>query len=221
MVKFFSSLKFNPHNLLTSVAQTCPFASKHLYCRPVVLWPDGDPASSRDHLWVRKRRGERSPELHELPDGPASLHHGDLRSPTRTLWHLSYHFCIVHHHRAHDVLHVCTQSKEKTPPGYLDVSHIHVCLPALNPLQNESLAPFPSAISLQQSPCDLPVLSHYLVFHSSRAQVQCCLWFICIRWEVCDSCLSQNNRQPDTNVDLRLQYLCEVCRAVAAVRLFS
>lgn len=91
--------------------------------RSLVLRFDSYPASAGEHLRVGKRRGKWCAELYELPYGSASLHHGDLCSTTRALWHPSYHFCIIHHHWAHYVLPVCTQSQEKTPPQHIRSKH--------------------------------------------------------------------------------------------------
>lgn len=92
-----------------------------MFCffRSVVVRPDSHTAPAGEHLWVREGRGERGAELHELPDGPASFHHGDLRSSAAALWHLSHHLCAVHHHRSHHVLPICAQSQEKTPPQHI------------------------------------------------------------------------------------------------------
>ncbi len=102
----------------------------HLHFRSLVLRPDGDPAPAGEHLWVRAGCRKRGAELHELPDGSASLHHGDLRSTAAALWHPRYHFCIIHHHWAHYVLPVRTQSQEKTSPRHIRSRHgphIHAC----------------------------------------------------------------------------------------------
>lgn len=95
----------------------------HLCFRSLVLRLDSDPAPAGEHLWIREGCGERGAELYELPDGSASLHHGDLRSTATALWHPSYNFCIIHHHWAHYVLPVCTQSQEKTPPRHIRSRH--------------------------------------------------------------------------------------------------
>lgn len=87
--------------------------------RFVVFWPDRHAAPAGEHLWIREGRGERGAELYELPDGPASFHHGDLRSSAAALWHPSYHFCAIHHHRSHHVFPICAQSQEKTPPKHI------------------------------------------------------------------------------------------------------
>lgn len=91
--------------------------------RSLVLRPDSDPAPAGEHLWVREGRGKRGAELHELPDGSASFHHGDLCPTATALRHPSYHFCIIHHHWAHYVLPVRTQSQEKTPPRHIRSRH--------------------------------------------------------------------------------------------------
>lgn len=105
--------------------------------RSVVLRPDGDSAAAGEHLWVGEGRGQRSPELHELPDGPAPFHHGDLGPTAAALWHPGDHLRLVHHHRPHHVLPVRTQGQEKTPPRHIKVgvgprsppnpTHTHVC----------------------------------------------------------------------------------------------
>ncbi|XP_055358936.1 solute carrier family 40 member 1 isoform X1 [Betta splendens] len=90
-----------------------------LCCRPLVLRPDRDPASAGEHLRVGEGRGQRCAKLHELPDGPAPLHHGDLRSAAAALRHPGHHLGPVHHHRTHHVLPVRAQSQEKTPPRHI------------------------------------------------------------------------------------------------------
>ena len=134
----------------------------HLCFRPVVLRPDSDPAPAGEHLWVREGGGERSAELYELPDGSASLHHGHLRSTAAALWHPSYHFGVIHHHRAHHVLCVCAPSQEKTPPQHIrstrGPTHSRVrCLPALTPLCTCEVNV--SLLFLQQSYCNTPLLT--------------------------------------------------------------
>lgn len=132
----------------------------HLRFRSLVLRPDSDPAPAGEHLWVWEGRGKRGAELYELPNGSTSLHHGHLRSTTTALWHPRYHFCIIHHHRAHYVLPVCAQSQEKTPPRHIKEqtwpTHPSMrCSPALTPLctceMNVSL------LFLQQSYCNTPL----------------------------------------------------------------
>lgn len=89
----------------------------------MVLRPDSDPAPAGKHLRVGEGCGEWGAELNELPDGSASLHHGDLCATATALWHPSHHFCIIHHHWAHHVLPVCTQSQEKTQPRHIRGRH--------------------------------------------------------------------------------------------------
>lgn len=85
----------------------------------MVFRPHRHAAPAGEHLWIGEGSGERGAELHELPDGPASFHHGDLRSSAAALWHPSYHFCAIHHHRSHHVFPICAQSQEKTPPQHI------------------------------------------------------------------------------------------------------
>lgn len=95
----------------------------HVCFRSLVLWLDSDTASAGEHLRVRERCGQRRAELHELPDGSAPLHHGDLRSTAAALRHLSHHLCLIHHHRPHHVLPVRAQSQEKTSPRHIRSKH--------------------------------------------------------------------------------------------------
>lgn len=110
--------------LLANLMARSTFKPQSNLCfRSLVLRPDSDPALAGEHLWVREGCGERGTELYELPDGSAPLHHGDLRSTATALWHPRYHFCIIHNHWTHYVLHVCAQSQEKTPPRHIRSRH--------------------------------------------------------------------------------------------------
>lgn len=143
-------------NLITSLTFKTHW---HLCYRSLVLRFDSDPASAGEYLWVGERRGKWCAELYELPYGSASLHHGDLCSTARALWHPSYHFCIIHYHWAHYVLPVCTQSQEETPPQHIRRKrgpHFQARDTTLH-LWNECLPPVPSAILLQHSTPDLAI----------------------------------------------------------------
>ena len=131
----------------------------------MVFRPDSHAAPAGAHLWVREGRGERGAELHELPDGPASFHHGDLRSSAAALWHPGYHFCAIHHHGSHHVFPICAQSQEKTPPQHIGEwawpTHSGLrCWSALIPLctcEWMSAPRLPSAILLQKSTPNLAI----------------------------------------------------------------
>ncbi len=105
-----------------------------LFSRSLVLWPDSDSALAGDHMWIRAWGGEWSPELHELPDGPAALHHGHLCTPATTLRHPCHHLHPVHFHGTHHVLPVCHESKEETTYKHISNTNLSwecVSIPAL------------------------------------------------------------------------------------------
>lgn len=84
-------------------------------CRPVVFWPDSDPAHPGECDRVGARCDQRRPELHELPLRPAALHHGDSGSESGGLRPVGHHLRLLRGHGSHHVLWVCLQESGKPP----------------------------------------------------------------------------------------------------------
>lgn len=84
-------------------------------CRPVVFRPDGDPAHPGERDRVGARGDQRGPELHELPPGPAALHHGDSGSEPGGLRAAGPHLRLLRGHGSHHVLWVRLQEPGEPP----------------------------------------------------------------------------------------------------------
>lgn len=81
----------------------------------MVLRPDRDPTHPRECDRVGARRDQRRPELHELPPGPAALHHGDPGPQPRGLRPTRPHLRLLRGHGPRHVLCVCLQEHGEPP----------------------------------------------------------------------------------------------------------
>lgn len=77
--------------------------------RSLVFRLDRDPAYPGERRRGRARGHQRRPELHELPLGPAALHHGHPGAQPRSFRPARDHLRVLRRHGTHDVLQVCFQ----------------------------------------------------------------------------------------------------------------
>lgn len=88
--------------------------------RSLVFRPYSDSTLTGNNMWIRAWGGERSPEFHELPDGPPALPHGHLCPSATTLRHSCHRLRSVHFHGTHHVLPVCQESQAETTHRYIN-----------------------------------------------------------------------------------------------------